>query len=149
MPGIRRWGYSLCRALPLQDSDGRKGDILTVPGFVFANDDNVIPNLVWISEEKLNTCLDDAGHFTAAPELAVEAVCKAPKDVTRDRQVKLKLYSRVGVQEYWIVDWQQQTVEVYRRSQAQLELVETLFAKDALTSPLFGEFNLIVVDIFV
>ena len=62
--------------------------------------------------------------------------------------MKLKLYSRVGVREYWIVDWQQQTVEIYRRSQARLELVYTLFAEDELISPLFANFTLKVAEIF-
>ena len=138
----------LCRALPLQDSEGQAGEVLTTPGFIFADDDNVIPDLVWIGQSKLDSCVDPAGHFTAAPELAVEVVSKATKDVLRDRQIKLKLYSRVGVREYWIVDWQQQTVEVFRRSQARLELVATLFAEDELMSPLFEGFAMAVADIF-
>ncbi|MGD1851399.1 MAG: Uma2 family endonuclease [Cyanophyceae cyanobacterium] len=50
--------------------------------------------------------------------------------------------------EYWIGDWQQQTVEVYRRSQARLERVATLFTDDSLTPPLFEGFSLKVTDIF-
>jgi len=47
-----------------------------------------------------------------------------------------QLYSLYGVQEYWIVNWQLQTLEVYRRSDAQLEFVSTLLAKDSLKSPI-------------
>ena len=54
----------------------------------------------------------------------------------------------VGVQEYWIVDWQQQTVEIYRRSQARLVLEFTLYAEDDLTSPLFDGFSLKVASPF-
>ena len=54
-----------------------------------------------------------------------------------------------GVREYWIVDWQKQEVEVYRRSQNQLALVHTLLAEDQLTSPLFPSFALNVADIFL
>ena len=126
----------------------KQGKVLATPGFVFANDDNVIPDLVWVSNGTLENCVDEAGHFTAAPELAVEVVSKATKDVLRDRQIKLKLYSRVGVREYWIVDWQQQTVEIFRRSQARLELVATLFAEGELMSPLFEGFAIAVADIF-
>ena len=141
----------LCRVLPLQNAEGEDGDILTTPGFVFANDDNVIPDLVWISQAKIDTDLDESGHFTTAPELAVEVVSKARKDITRitrDHQIKLKLYSRVGVQEYWIIDWKQQTIEIYRRSHARLELVFTLYPEDELTSPLFADFKLKVAELF-
>ena len=62
--------------------------------------------------------------------------------------MKLKLYSRVGVREYWIIGWQQQTIEIYRRSPARLELKFTLFSEDELTSPLFADFELKVTDLF-
>ena len=135
--------------LTLWSKKYQQGKVLQTPGLIFASDDNVIPDLIWISRAKLTTSVDESGHFTAAPELVVEVLSQAAKDIARDRQVKLKLYSRVGVKEYWIVDWQQQRVEVYRRSQACLQLVFTLFAEDELTSPLFPDFSLDVAEIFV
>ncbi|HEX8090082.1 MAG TPA: Uma2 family endonuclease [Blastocatellia bacterium] len=53
-----------------------------------------------------------------------------------DDKAKLKLYSQRGVGEYWIVGWRARQVEVYRREQAQLRLVATLFNPDTLNSPL-------------
>ncbi len=53
----------------------------------------------------------------------------------RDRELKLKLYSLRGVQEYWIVDWRLHSIEVYRREQAALQLVGTPGDQDTLTSP--------------
>lgn len=46
-----------------------------------------------------------------------------------------------GVQEYWIVDWRQRQVEVYRREQATLSLVATLYTMDNLDSPLLPGFT--------
>ena len=54
----------------------------------------------------------------------------------RDRQAQLKLYSRRGVNEYWIIDWLRRRVEVFRRKNAQLELIATLAEPDTLTTPL-------------
>lgn len=125
-----------------------QGAVMQAPGFVFSNESNAIPDLVWVSQKTLDENTDSSGHFTAAPELAVEVLSQTPKDISRDRQAKLKLYSRVGVHEYWIIDWQKQEVEIYRRSQARLELVFTLFSEDILTSPLFPEFSLKVAQIF-
>ncbi|HBY76579.1 MAG TPA: hypothetical protein DEG47_06160, partial [Cyanobacteria bacterium UBA11148] len=48
--------------------------------------------------------LDEAGHLTAAPELIVEVLSPGVENVRRDQEVKLKLYSSRGVQEYWIVN---------------------------------------------
>jgi Uma2 family endonuclease len=53
----------------------------------------------------------------------------------------LKLYSLYGVQEYWIVNWQLQTLEIYRRTDAQLRLVATLLTGDTITSPLLPGFS--------
>lgn len=58
----------------------------------------------------------------------------------RDRDVKLKFYSRRGVREYWIVDWREPSIAVYRRRQAKLYLAATLMADDLLTSPLLPGF---------
>lgn len=58
----------------------------------------------------------------------------------RDRELKLKLCSERGVQEYWIIDWHKQQVEVYRREQGLLRLTNTLFPQDQVTSPLLPGF---------
>jgi Uma2 family endonuclease len=44
------------------------------PGIIFSESDNVIPDVVWASHERLAQLLDEAGHLTAAPELVVEVL---------------------------------------------------------------------------
>lgn len=58
----------------------------------------------------------------------------------RAREVKLKLYSLRGVQEYWLVDRVLQRIEVYRRADAVLKLAPTFLATDTLTTPLLEGF---------
>lgn len=67
----------------------------------------------------------------------------------RDKEVKLKLYASRGVQEYWIINWRLQQLEVYRRERANLVLVETLFSNDELISPLLPGFNCVVGSLFI
>ena len=43
-------------------------------------------------------------------ELVVEVLSPDGANERRDREVKLKLYSRRGVLEYWIVDWRTQQI---------------------------------------
>ena len=117
------------------------GVIIPAPGLVFAADDDVAPDIVWVSRERLASIQDRAGHLRAAPELVVEVVSAGATNERRDRGLKLTLYSRRGVEEYWIVDWRRQTVEVYRREQAALRLGATLGNDDALTSPLLPGFS--------
>jgi len=66
----------------------------------------------------------------------------------RDRQNKLKLYAEWGVDQYWIIDWQTLTIDVYRRGDTELSLVGTLGAQDTLTSLLLPGFSLDVGRIF-
>jgi Uma2 family endonuclease len=111
------------------------------PGVIFAEDDDVAPDVVWISHDRLATALGGDGKLHAAPELVVEVISPGLANQQRDRQTKLKLYSRRGVREYWIVDWQQPQVEVYRRTEAKLTLVATLYRTDTLQSPLLPGFS--------
>jgi Uma2 family endonuclease len=141
-----------CNAIgaKLQNWDGQTtiGVTIPAPGLIFAADDDVAPDLVWISRERLAAVQDEAGHLRAAPELVVEVLSAGATNERRDRELKLTLYSRRGVQEYWIVDWRRQTVEVFRREQAALRLVATLGNEDALTSPLLPGFVSAVADLW-
>jgi len=79
----------------------------------------------------------------------VEVLSPGEQNEQRDKEVKLKLYSQHGVQEYWIVNWQLKTLEIYRRSDAQLQLVATLLIGDTLTSPLLPGFSTAIAQIFL
>jgi Uma2 family endonuclease len=124
------------------------GKPFQTPGIIFTPTDAVIPDVVWISSERLNNGIDEAGHLTVAPELIVEILSPGEGNERRDKEVKLKLYSLKGVQEYWIVSWQLKTIEIYRRRDAQLQLVSTLLVTDTLTSPLLPGFSTPVAQIF-
>ena len=135
-------------ALGVWSNQTNVGVTLQAPGVIFADDDDVVPDVVWISHERLATALDQAGHLHTAPELVVEVLSPGSANERRDREVKLKLYSRRGVLEYWIVDWQQRKVEVYRRQEQALSLIATLYATDTLTSPMLPGFACPVTQLF-
>jgi Uma2 family endonuclease len=124
------------------------GMVNTAPGVIFADDDDVAPDVVWVSMERLAGSLDADGRLQAAPEIAVEVLSPGSANTRRDRDAKRKLYSRRGVQEYWIVDWRQHQLEVYRRAEATLQLVATLYAEDLLESPLLPGFSCKVASLF-
>jgi Uma2 family endonuclease len=124
------------------------GTPFQTPGVILTPNDAVIPDVIWISKDRLANGIDDAGHLIIAPELVVEILSAGELNEQRDKEVKLKLYSRHGVQEYWIASWQRQSLEVYRRSEAQLQRVSTLIADDVLTSPLLPGFTTPVAQFF-
>jgi Uma2 family endonuclease len=127
---LEAWGYA--RAL---------GVTLGAPGLIFADDDNVAPDVVWISHDRLAQIEDEGGHLGGAPELVIEVLSPGSENMQRDREKKLALYSRRGVDEYWIVDWRFRTVDQYRRAGDKLELIATLTGDDELTSPLLAGFR--------
>ena len=127
----------------------RLGKPYQTPGVIFSPTDAVIPDVVWISKERLVNGIDEAGHLVVTPELMIEILSPGEQNVQRDKEFKLKLYSLYGVQEYWIVNWQLQTMEVYRRSEAQLGLVGTLLSKDSLKSPILPGFVMPMEKVFM
>lgn len=124
------------------------GWVLPGPGVIFTREDAVIPDLVWVSRERLPLILRHDGHLHAAPELVVEVLSPGAKNEHRDREAKLKLYSAWGVAEYWLLDPMVRTMLIYRRVQAKLELAGTLGVTDELTSPLLPGFRVTVGTLF-
>lgn len=120
------------------------GQPILTPGLIFSDADNVIPDVVWVSNQRLAAIVDEEGHLTGTPELIVEVLSAGGSNERRDKEAKLKLYSLKGVQEYWIVDWRLRQMEVYRRGNTRLQLYQTLLADDDLSSPLLPEFACVV-----
>ena len=124
------------------------GEPIIAPGLILSDADNVIPDLVWVSQSLLTVIEDEAGHLTQVPELVVEVLSAGDGNIRRDREAKLKLYSVQGAQEDWIADRFSQQLEVYRRSDARLVLVATLKVEDTLTSSLLPGFSTQVSQVF-
>ena len=128
--------FEVGAALREWDPRSASGVIIPAPGLVFAADEAVAPDLVWIRRERLASVLGDDGKLHNAPDLAVEVLSPGAENARRDREVKLGVYGRRGIREYWIVDWQQRTVAVYRSTGDTLALASVLAEEDDLTSPL-------------
>lgn len=138
----------LGHALVGWSEQSRMGVALIAPGVIFADDDNVAPDVVWLSWKRLATALEADRKLHEAPELVVEVVSPGQANLVRDREVKLKLYGRRGVDEYWLLDPARRLVERYRRTGGELRLVETLREVEQLTSPLLPGFAVAVESLF-
>jgi Uma2 family endonuclease len=138
----------LTRLLGTWSIETGRGQVTGAPGIIFADDDNVAPDVIWCSYERLDKVLGDDGKLHAAPELVIEVLSPGSANEKRDRDAKLKLYSRRGVEEYWILDWLLGRAEIYRRKLRRLRLVETLNSNDTLKSPLLPGFACLVADLF-
>jgi Uma2 family endonuclease len=118
------------------------GEACVAPGVIFADDDVVAPDVIWMSWRRLAEARRPGdGHLHAPPELVVEVLSPGSANERRDRVAKLKLYSRRGVDEYWIADWRTQTIDVYRRVGEGLTFTSILAGEDSLESPLLPDFK--------
>ena len=123
------------------DVPRRFGITAIAPGLVFADDDDVAPDVIWVSYERL-AATHSGGKLHAAPEIVIEILSPGLKNISRDCDTKLKLYARRGADEYWIADWRLHRVEVYRRAGALLVRAGALGPGDTLTSPPLAGFAL-------
>jgi len=124
------------------------GRVIFALGLIFAEDNDVVPDVVWISDKRLATALREDGKLHSAPDLVIEVLSPGLSNEKRDRDAKLKLYSRRDVEEYWIVDWRARKVEVYRRENAALHLIATHNESDILQTPLLQGFSCLVSSLF-
>ena len=128
-------------ALELWSEKTGLGLTIINPGLIYSEIDSVIPDVVWVSNNRLAQIEDDSGHLTASPELVIEVLSSGKQNERRDKETKLKLYSIQGVQEYWIIDRFKKQVEIYRREQNQLTLTTTLMEQDEIFSTLLPGFS--------
>jgi Uma2 family endonuclease len=88
----------------------------------------------------------DASGFDGTPDLAVEIL--SPSSIRRDRFIKFALYENAGIPEYWIVDPETRSIEVYVWRNGLYELHTHAVGDVAVTSTLFPELALRVNELF-
>jgi Uma2 family endonuclease len=74
------------------------------------SEEGVQPDILFVSTQRLDIVHDD--WIRGAPDLIVEIL--SPATAERDRDLKRKLYQRQGVAEYWIVDPESESIQVWR-----------------------------------
>jgi Uma2 family endonuclease len=109
----------------------------------------VAPDLVYFTAERFARVVNEK-HATAAPDLVVEIL--SPGTRRRDKGRKRAVYDREGVQEYWIVDPDAQSITALRRPRAGAGLTDLTTAAaaagDVLESPLFPGLRIPLRDVF-
>ena len=91
------------------------GEAFTAPlDVLFAEGDYLQPDLLFVRKDRSHV-MSDRG-IEGSPDLVVEVV--SPSTSARDRGVKLERYRHYGVPEYWVVDPDNRTVEVWRLMEA-------------------------------
>ena len=123
------------------------GIIVPGPGMILSDYDAVIPDICFVRNERWDEVVTGE-RFTRAVDLVVEILSSGKENRERDLSVKRQLYAKYGVEEYWIVDRENQCILLYRLRGNILEETAKLNANDEITSPLLPQFQLKVSSIF-
>ena len=123
------------------------GEIVYGPGVILSDYDGVIPDLVYLSNERRDE-IATGTRIYGAPNLVIEILSPGVQNMERDRKVKLKLYDKYGVDEYWIVDTRARAVEVYRREGETLKFFTTFINGEDITTLLLPGFSCSVSNLF-
>ena len=108
--------------------EGKKCRVIPAPFAVrlFEKDGDSSDDVDTVVEPDISVVCDrnklDEKGCKGAPDLVVEIL--SPSTQRHDRLVKLGLYQRAGVREYWIVSPEEQTVQVFTLSNGLLLLHE-------------------------
>jgi len=112
------------------------GEVFLAPfDVVLSHYDVVEPDLLFIAGDQPEILT--AQNVQGPPALVIEVLSKSTRK--RDAQTKRRLFERTGVREYWLVDPELDTVQVFRPSlEGRLARVAEMTAEDDdhLASPL-------------
>jgi len=120
------------------------GRVFVAPLDVYLPTGDVVePDLVFVSAARGEMIGRD---IRGAPDLVVEVV--SPGNPERDRLVKRLLYECNGVAEYWIIEPDDEAIEVLRLVDGAYQPAGYLRGDARLTSPLLPDFESRVGDLF-
>lgn len=121
------------------------GEILIAPYDVILTQENVVqPDILFVRTERAGIIGEH--NLQGAPDLAIEILSPATR--SKDLEVKRKIYARFGVQEYWIVDPDAETVEVLTWTQSGYVPAAVKGKSDRLSSPLLPDLDLALNQVF-
>ena len=123
------------------------GEIWATLGVILSEYSGVIPDLVYVSHAR-RAEIASGDRVMGSPDLVIEIVSPGAENERRDRLVKRQLYGKHGVKEYWIVDSQNRTIEVYVLEGQMLQLRSALTEKDELTSSVLPGYRCKVETLF-
>jgi len=121
------------------------GKVLFAPvDIVLSMTDVVQPDLVFVSRSRQQIITKK--NIVSAPDVVVE-ILSAGTEKT-DRTTKKALYERYGVKEYWIVDPQKKSIELYQFQEGSYSPPRIFSSNEVLTSQQLPSLALPVHSVF-
>ncbi len=121
------------------------GEVLVSPiDVVLSQIDVVQPDIIFVAAANAHIVGDAA--VQGAPDVVIEVL--SPSTLKLDRERKMDLYARAGVREYWIVDPDNRTVEMYLPAPGALQLERRFQEGHSIQSDLFPGLSIDLYDVW-
>jgi Uma2 family endonuclease len=112
------------------------GTVFAAPYDVVLSDTDIVePDLLVVLQEGSARITEK--HVQGAPDLVIEIL--SSRTAARDRELKRKRYERFGVREYWLVDPDQNSLEILQLANGELQRLAYSSRPTHASSPLFPE----------
>ena len=135
----------LGRALLNFAEEHQTGEVFVAPMDVYLSpEDTVQPDLIFIAQARRGIIGEQ--KIDGAPDLIVEIL--SPSTAYLDLTKKKRLYERHGVKEYWIVDPEQRTVEIFEHADGRFMQRARLVETGTAASTLLDGFEVDLADLF-
>ncbi|HLF85790.1 MAG TPA: Uma2 family endonuclease [Nitrospiria bacterium] len=121
------------------------GEVFYSPCDVLLSNENVVqPDIFFISKNQLNIITEK--NIAGPPDLVIEIL--SPYTEKLDRTIKKELYSKYGVQEYWLVDPASKGIELLALSDNKLSTIGIFGVKDTFGSKVIKGLSVNIEKVF-
>ncbi len=121
------------------------GEIFAAPLDVTFHDLNVVqPDLLYLTGQQKELIKDT--RIDGPPALVVEIISRSSK--RKDRFKKMQIYQKVGVQHYWLVDPEEQSLECYSLRDNIYALITSGLDEDIIEHPDFPGLSINLSDLW-
>ncbi len=133
-------------ALNIHMRERKLGRVYAAPFEIVLGPHDVFqPDVLYISRQRLGI-VDASGRVRGAPDLCVEVLSGSTRHI--DRTVKFERYAHFGIPEYWIVDTDTRTVEVYILQEQIYTLLVTAQGQERVLSRVLPDLHLHAIEVF-
>ncbi|XCN71669.1 MAG: Uma2 family endonuclease [Candidatus Electrothrix aestuarii] len=121
------------------------GQVFVAPLDVSFNEKNIFqPDILFIRKDNLS--IIGKKMIEGVPDCIVEVL--SPSSAYHDLRTKFRVYEQSGVLEYWIVDINRQSIELFANSGRKFQLRQEAEKKGAVESLVLDGFSVTVDDLF-
>ncbi len=120
------------------------GEALCAPTDVYFNEENVAqPDILFVANKNLDIISDKS--VNGVPDFIVEILSGNKKT---DRVTKMKLYGEQGVKEFWLIDPELKTLEVYKSELQKMQIHEIYEEHQEVHSLVIKDFSIQLNQLF-